>query len=213
MDSKIEKMVKLMVDGTAANAAKAALWDTLSPDEKKQAKESRVFISFANATELIPDPFKHSNGTPDIRTCINGCDYYFELGEITDESLPKGVAHSIKTKTVSGCAFSQEEPLAKMLKQKCEKQYETNGAPVDLLLYYWIQSPLEETIGDYLLRNILEIQELIQGSQYERIWIYDTDSGKVVWKREKYKGWRRWLWLLGRIFLILKRKLRRIPRP
>jgi hypothetical protein len=79
---------------------------------------------------------------------------------------------------------------------------------VDLLLYYWIHSPDEETIDEYLHRNSSGVQELIQGSQFERIWIYDSDSGKVLWKREKYRGWSKWLWLLGKIFLLLKRKLR-----
>lgn len=219
MDSKVEKMVRLMFEGTATKAVKAqraALWDSLSRDEQQQARESLMFISFAKNTGLIADPYNHFNENPrrpDIRTSIKGHDYYFELGEITDQELAKGVSDSMKSKKFSGCAFSQGEPLEKMLRQKCKKTYQTDRAPVDLLLFYWIQSPNEESIDEYLNANSSEVRELIQSSQFERIWIYDSDSGKVLWKRENYKGWRKWLWLLGRIFLILKRKLRRIPRP
>jgi hypothetical protein len=186
MNSNIEKLVRMMVEGTATQAARAALVNNLSSDEQKQVRESFAFISFADATRLIPDPFKHSNENqkrPDIRTSIDGLDYYFELGEITDEAIPRGVAHSIKAKTFSGCAFSQDEPLAKMLKQKCAKKYETGGSRVDLLLYYWIQSPFEETIDEYLLTNSREIEELFQSSQFDKIWIYDCESRKVLWMK------------------------------
>jgi len=191
MNSNVEKLVRLMVEGVATQAARAALLNNLSSDERKQANESLVFISFADATRLIPDPFKHSNENPerpDIRTSIDGLDYYFELGEITDEAIPRGVAHSIKTKTVSGCAFSQDDPLAKMLEQKCAKRYETGGSPVDLLLYYWRQSPYEETIDEYLLRNSREIEERFQSSQFDKIWIYDCESRKVLWTKERKGG-------------------------
>jgi hypothetical protein len=219
MDSKIEKMVTLMFEGAATKAVKSqrtALWDSLSRDEQQQARESLMFIGFAKDTGLIGDPYNHFNEypqRPDIRTSIKGHDYYFELGEITDQELAKGVSVSMKSKKFSGCAFSQGEPLEKMLRQKCKKTYQTDRAPVDLLLFYWIQSPDEESIDEYLNANISEVRELIQSSQFERIWIYDSDSGEVLWKREKYTGWRKCLWLLGKMFLLLKRKLRRGPHP
>jgi hypothetical protein len=219
MDSKVEKMVRLMSEGTATKAVKAqrtALWDSLSREEQRQARESLMFTSFAKDTGLIADPYNHFNENPqrpDIRTTIKRHDYYFELGEITDQGLAERVSVSMKSKKFSGCAFSQGEPLEKMLRQKCQKTYQTGRAPVDLLLYYWIHSPDEEAIDEYLHRNSAEVQELIQGSQFERIWIYDSDSGRVLWKKEKYKNWRKWLWLLGRIFLLLDRKHRRLPHP
>lgn len=121
-------------------------------------------------------------------TRIDGREYFFELGEITDEALAKGIADSVKTGTVSGCARSQEKPLAKMLKQKCEKRYETNGARVDLLLYYWRQSPYMETIVGYLNDNNLEIAKLLTLSQFAKIWIYDLGSETVLWKIEKKRA-------------------------
>ena len=182
MNSNVEKLVRLMVEGSATQAARAALSSNLSSAERKQANESFVFVRFADATKVIPDPFKNSNerqGRPDIRTSISGLDYYFELGEITDEAFTSGWARSIKAKTGSGCTFAQHEPLAKMLEQKCAKNYETGGYPVDLLLY-WKQSPLEEMIDEYLLRNSREIEAQFRSSQFDRIWIYDCEYRKVL---------------------------------
>jgi len=125
MNSNVEKLVRLMADGAATQASRTALSNSLTPAERKQANESLVFVSFADATKLIPDPFKHSNerqGRPDIRASINGLDYYFELGEITDEAFTSGWARSIKAKTGSGCTFAQHEPLKRMLERKCQKR-------------------------------------------------------------------------------------------
>ena len=175
MRSDVERLVSLRLNRVAPKAAKAACvasWDALSPEEKKQAVESLIFISFAYETKLNPDPFEHSNEDPprpDVLTSVDGREYFFELGEITDEAFAKRIADSIKTKTVSGGALSQEEPLAKMLKQKCEKQYETDGAPVDLLLYYWRQGPYEEAILKYLNENSPEIDKLFLSSQFTKI--------------------------------------------
>jgi hypothetical protein len=190
MNSAVERFVRLAVEWSSredANAERVALWDSLCPDERKQTNESLVFISFANSTGLIPDPFKHSNENqerPDIRTSIDGQDYYFELGEITDQGFARNIHIAQKTKEITGCALSQVDPLAKMLKQKCEKKYETNGAPVDLLLYYWRQCPYEPAIQEYLSKNQYEIENLFQECQFKRIWIYNYNSRKVLWAKE-----------------------------
>ncbi len=193
MRSNIEKLVSLNLNGVApkaANAASNALQNFLNSEDRKHVQESSVFISFAFETKLVSDPFEHSNENPprpDILTHINDSEYFFELGEITDESLAISIADAIKTKKVSGCALSQEEPLAKMLKQKCEKPYETGSAPVDLLLYYWRQGPYKETIDKYLNKNCLEIEKLHLNSQFVKIWIYDMKSESVLWKAERKK--------------------------
>ncbi|MGC2163444.1 MAG: hypothetical protein WA634_16160 [Silvibacterium sp.] len=190
MDSAVEQLVRLMLERTGQKnnvAQREALWESLNPNQKQQTAESRVFISFANATGLVADPYKHDNECPprpDVRTSIDGHDYYFELGEIVDEGLARNIDRSRKTGMVSGCALSQVDPLAKMLKQKCKKEYETNDIPIDLLLYYWRQGPYTDTICDYLLWNNRDIEGQLQNSQFARIWIYDWQSGKVLWKTE-----------------------------
>ncbi|MDR3792172.1 MAG: hypothetical protein P4L03_02215 [Terracidiphilus sp.] len=191
MNSNVEKLVRLMIKGAATKADRAervALWNSLSPDEQQQTEESRMFVGFVQATSIVADPFAHINENPprpDIRTSIDGRDYYFELGEITDEGLAKSISDSLKTKMVSGRAISQDEPLENMLKKKCKKTYETDGAPIDLLLYYWRQGPYEESIANYLRTNCRDIEARFRSSQFIRIWIYDWPSGRVLSKIER----------------------------
>ncbi|MFZ0743783.1 MAG: hypothetical protein WAM85_05220 [Terracidiphilus sp.] len=191
MKKNVEEFVRLAVQGFATRDERSrgqSLFDALSRDEKKQTIESRAFLSFAGATNLIADPLKHSNEEPpqpDICTEINGSKYHFELGEITDENLAEGIATSLRTRMVSGCALSQAEPLARMIAQKCQNRYETNGTPVDLLLYYWRQGPYLPTIEQYFTENGPVVESWLMNSEFKSIWIYDMDSKKVLWRAHR----------------------------
>jgi hypothetical protein len=70
-----------------------------------------------------------------------------------------------------------------MLSDKCKKSYSTKGLPVDLLLYYDKQYPLERATLE--LMQSAEVSEFIAGSKYKRVWIYHDDwpSGRVLWRR------------------------------
>ena len=194
MNSNIEKFVRLAVDEAATKGAIQSkkgriVGASFSPDKRKQTKESLVFISFVNATgNYTKYSFKHSDETAGILVlALTVATITLNSARLRMKHFRKASAIPRKRKTGSGCAFDQVEPLAKMLKQKCKKTYQTGGAPVALLLYYWM-SHLEETIDDYLYRNRSEIQELIQGSQYEKIWIYDYESRNVLQKIQMLTG-------------------------
>jgi hypothetical protein len=193
MDSAVEKLVRLVIEEPTSKGSKAervALWDSLSSEQRQQTTESRVFIRFANTTQLMADPFIHDNERPprpDIRASIDGHDCYFELGEILDEQLAKNINRTLKTGMASGCALSQIVPLMKMLKQKCEKKYEIDDTPMDLLLYYWRQGPYQPVVDDYLFTNRRNIEESLRNSQFDKIWIYNWDLGKVLWQIEAKK--------------------------
>lgn len=191
MVANVEELVRLVVKAEKTPGTKArekALWDAMTPSERKQTTESIAFVSFADAMGIIADPFDHSNEDhprPDILLSRNGSDYFFELGELTDENLAKTISHSLKTKVVSGCAVSQVDPLKKMLDQKCRKNYETNDALVDLLLYYWRLHPYEPAVEDYLTENRLEVKRQFLGSNFRTIWIYDMNSKRVLWSIQR----------------------------
>jgi hypothetical protein len=197
--TKIDELIWFRLGQIAPKAAKAAgvgvrkaptveeeeLWRKLTRGQRKEIDEKAVFMSFLYETKLVSDPFRCSNQAPpkpDLSIEIENNKYYFELGEITDETLAKSVAESIREKTCSVCALSQVEPLAKMLKQKCEKSYETDSAQVDLLLYYWRQTPYPNTVHGHLDSNRDEVDELVRNSQFKKIWIYDLPSEEVVRK-------------------------------
>src|SRR5437764_15075282 len=84
---------------------------------------------------------------PDIQCQIAGSPYLFELGEITDECLAKNFSRSLRTGEISGGAFSQEGPFIRMFRKKATRSYETNGAPVDLVLYYESNIPTIQPFG------------------------------------------------------------------
>ena len=186
MDNAVEKIVRLTLEGggpTSSREGMIDLWNSLTHEQKRQTAESRVFVRFAAATGLGIDPFKHDNEAPpkpDIRTVIDGHDYYFELGEVVDERLAINIRVAQKTRAVFGCTLSQVDPLAKMLKEKCEKQYEADGKPLDLLLYYWRQGSYRPTVDQYLEENHQAIQESLRSSQFRKIWIYDWSSDNVL---------------------------------
>ena len=79
------------------NEERRKQWEAFSSDDQKKIKESIVFVSFATDSGLVNSPFDHVNEDPplpDIRSEIDGQPYYFELGEITDEGLARGVSDS-----------------------------------------------------------------------------------------------------------------------
>ena len=161
-------------------------WNAFLSADQKKINESKVFARFARASNLNCAVYDHENCDPpfpDIRSRIDGQTYYFELGEITDEGLARGVAHSEGTGEITGGAFSQLDPLLKMFREKCIRSYLTNGAPVDLLLYYSRQYPHETFLLEYLKRYDSEITQLIKQGPFSRIWIFtDWPPRKVLWQ-------------------------------
>jgi len=56
-----------------------------------------------------------------------------------------------------------------MITSKAQKTYETAGAPVDLLLYYWKQSPYQPVIKPLLD----ELSQIILAGPFTKIWLYE----------------------------------------
>lgn len=164
---------------------RSSQWNAFSSAEQKKINESKLFACFIRASGLNSDPYDHENCDPpypDIRSRIDGQTYYFELGEITDESLARGISHSERTGEITGGAFSQLNPLLKMFREKCAKSYSTNGAPVDLLLSFSRQYPHETFLLEHLKHREAEIIQLTKGGPFSRIWIFtDWPPRKVLW--------------------------------
>jgi hypothetical protein len=70
---------------------------------------------------------------------------------------------------LTGGAFSQDVPLKKIFSCKAQKRYETGGAPVDLLLYYWKQTPYDPVVG----RVFSELRAVVSSGPFSRIWLYE----------------------------------------
>ena len=168
------------------NEERKGKWDTFTSDDQKKIQESLVFVSFAIDSGLVGSPFDHVNEDPplpDIRWEIDGGPYYFELGEITDEGLARGVSISEKSGEITGGPYSQLVPLLKMFRGKCAKSYPTKGAPVDLLLHYSKQNVAERHLLEIIEDHQLEVSRLVKEGPFSRVWIYRTwRPGKVLWQ-------------------------------
>lgn len=160
------------------------LWNALSRDDQKKVMESKVYWGFVKESGIPADPFMHENEDPplpDISTTIQGDSYYFELGEITDEALARAAADAEKTGENIGTSFSELDPLLRMFREKCLKKYQTDGKPVDLVLFYSKQTPYDP-LGQIKAHSV-EISTLIAGSHFARVWLYsDCHPRKILWK-------------------------------
>jgi hypothetical protein len=102
--------------------------------------------------------------------------YLFELGEVTDEGLAQRYSESLRTGRITGGSHSQAEPLTSILGSKGQKTYETDGVPLDLLLYYWKQTPFEPEVQRVLSGLRPVIDHMLSLGSFSRIWIHEHPS-------------------------------------
>jgi hypothetical protein len=155
----------------------------------KKEWERKVFESFVRASGLnvcaesisLPDP-----PLPDIRCTIEGREYFFELGEV----VPNEQAEALSTKGIyrSGIPDPNErgpKALLRILAKKQEKQYQTHGSPVDLIVYFNKDFPF--FIADVVSEDNQQPTRIGQAfakcgedGPFERIWIYDSWADKIL---------------------------------
>ncbi len=153
--------------------------NVLSSDDRKRMGKLRAFDGFVRAAELLVDRGSViclDRPAPNIRCILGGTPYLFELGEVVDEGLARGYSHSLRTGEITGGAFDQIGPLQRMIKKKT-KTYQTDGVPVDLVLYYWKHPPYDPAIRQTLTRLTGLIQQIFVAGLFCRIWIYEHPQG------------------------------------
>jgi hypothetical protein len=146
--------------------------EIMSSADRKRMVELRAFLGFAKVARLPIDlstvvcldpPF------PDIGCSLNSAPYFFELGEVTDQGLARRYSESLRTGAITGGAFSQDIPLRRIFISKAQRRYETGGAPVDLLLYYWRQTPYDPVVQ----QAFSERRTVLSSGPFSRIWLYE----------------------------------------
>lgn len=157
----------------------------MSSDNQKRIGELRVFLGFLKASGLPIDPSSavcFDPPYPDIRCEMRSSPHFFELAEITDQDLARSYNQSLKTGRITGSWFSQDEPLESIIGSKAQKTYETEGALVELVLYYWKQpSPYLPIIqGTFEQLKVAKNRVLLSGL-FSRVWVYDHRSSSVLY--------------------------------
>jgi hypothetical protein len=150
--------------------------EVMSSDDRKRMAELRAFLGFVRASTLAIDPDSAvclDPPCPDISCRLNSTPYFFELGEVTDEGLARRYSESLRTGRITGGWFSQDKPLKSMITSKAQKTYQTDGVPVDLLLYYWKQAPYYPDISQVLAEFRGATDYILQSGPFSRIWLYE----------------------------------------
>ncbi len=166
--------------------AQRAAYEALPSSRKTEIEELEVFNDFATH---VPDAHIDSgsgiNATrpqPDIRCTVASILLYFELGEITDQRVARSRTDAIKHMEPRGCAYSQEDPFEYIIKKKCTRSYQTNGSPVELLLYYRKQSPPLPCDLEKMLKNAAtDLLTLVSNGPFQRVWIYNFWNKHLLW--------------------------------
>jgi hypothetical protein len=158
-------------------------YDSLPSATRKARAEMGIFINFVRAANLMVDDQSAMNLSPplpDIRCTIGGIPHLFELAEITDEDLATEVNKARRRQTdPDGGAFFEHEPILRVLRKKATRQYQTDGVPLDLILYYDKQYPFMPT--EYMKDYPGEIADVMRPSgPFSRIWIYNNCDEQVI---------------------------------
>lgn len=158
--------------------------DALSNPQRKQYRELKTFLSFATASSLDIDPRTIQNRDvpePDILCGVAGKPHYFELGELTDEGIPRAESAARKIgDDVYGGSCSWQDPLEKMIFEKCQNVYELNGLPASLVLHYAVghQVPPVSVVNAYLRESRERIAAALKTSCFHAIHFFNgwTDT-------------------------------------
>jgi hypothetical protein len=158
----------------------------LTSDQRKEHREFVMFTRFAPAANLNVDPRTIENRKPpepDILCEVSGTKRYYELGELTDETIPKNEAKARRAgQDIHGGYISQDDPLEKMILQKCGKTFSTNGLELDLLLYFAVghQVPHEGLVKSWIENNRTRIDAALKASPFLTIWFYDDWEKRII---------------------------------
>jgi hypothetical protein len=153
--------------------------------EKKRRIEMLVFQAFALASGLPVDEGSAENRDPpypDILCTIYGQKHWFELGQITNEEVAEKLSPN-RRKQDGGFSYDQEEPFVKIISSKAEKKYETEGAPVDLILHFDLRLGSAAAVERLVDKHEALLGSLSVNGPFNRVWIFDKPTRRVVWRK------------------------------
>jgi hypothetical protein len=165
---------------------KSQAWYDLSQDQQKLYREWLTFRDFARVAPLDIDPRTVQNcepPQPDITCQISRQRHYFELGEVTDETVARRAGIAAKQgDDIFGGSVSQLSALWWVFGQKCSKKYVTSGCPLHLLLHYSVghQFPNAVQLQEEVARRHQGIVNELQKSPFASLWLYDGWDNRVI---------------------------------
>lgn len=153
--------------------------------ERKRAIEMLVFQSFAAASGLQVDEGSAENRDPDypdILCTISGQKHWFELGRIINEEVAEKLNPN-RRKQDGGFSYDQEKPLTDVVKNKAERKYVTEGAPVDLVLHFDLRLGTIGNLERLVEKHEADLVSLTTTGRFKRVWVFDEHTRTVVWPK------------------------------
>jgi hypothetical protein len=157
--------------------------------DRKSQHEMDVFQEFLLRASLSIDHTSvecREPPEPDIWcTGLDGVQY-FELGRLLDNEMQRAKIVILRGGRASSSDYDVKLPEREMLKQKIKaaEKYQTNGLPVDLLLYYDNENvligdvpsaPFLDTHYAHVMNPIFEAQTMIR-----RVYVFDRHRGTIL---------------------------------
>ncbi|MBK9170035.1 MAG: hypothetical protein IPM24_21585 [Bryobacterales bacterium] len=171
-ESVVDEEVRLPTDPLAI----------LKKAERKRAIEMDVFLSFASTSKLSIDagsPENRDPDYPDIMCTISGQKYWFELGQIIHEEVAEKV--NPKRRTLDdGFSYDQDRPFVNLIVSKAEKKYETDCAPVDLVLHFDLRFGTAASVLRLCEKHSAILAALTSTGPFERVWVFDEFNKTVI---------------------------------
>jgi hypothetical protein len=158
--------------------------DDLRGPERKRAFEMSIFKSFASVSGLPIDGGSAENGArcyPDIGCTVSGQRYWFELGQIINEKVAEKLNPN-RRKDEGGFSYDQESPFVKLVSNKATKKYETEGAPVDLILHFDPRFGTTARARLLIEKHGTLLDSLTTSGPFNRVWICDDHTKEIVWR-------------------------------
>jgi hypothetical protein len=155
----------------------------LRKEERKQVIEMTTFKLFAPGSGLAIDEGSATNEdppNPDIRCTISGKLHWFELGQIISPEVAAKISPKRQIPR-GGFSFDQEIPFLDVVTKKAIKKYETQGAPVDLILHFDLRLGSESAVQRQIEKHAAPLQSLVTGGRFARVWIFDEWKNTIVW--------------------------------
>jgi len=163
----------------------------MSTDSKKK-HERAVFLEFAQAAQLGVDSesiVSPDEPKPDVLCRLDGEPVYFELGRLLDQTLPRLRLEMMRVapQQVQMDVMNARLPERVMLEQKLGKNYDTDGVPVELLLYYdfdesnLLLADFPVMPAELKARHVWEPLLAAHPGIFRRVWVFERYRKALLW--------------------------------
>jgi len=165
----------------------------MTSDMRKSKHELAVFREFMAASGLgiVPDsPSNMEPPFPDIRcSFVDDGIVYFELGRILDPEMQRLRLAALRNigKQVKPDIAKLGLPERDMLRSKLAKGYRTDGAPIEVLLYFDNDNLL---VGDvpvfddfaWHAEYVMKPEFDLAPPNFRRVWVFERHRKTILWQ-------------------------------